>query len=790
MAMTERVARLRAETLDARPTISMERAELITAFYRTEVCEASSPAVQRARWLQYFVTRRTIHIGDDELIVGEKGPAPKATPTYPELCCHSLADLDILHSREKIPFAVSPAARETYADTVIPFWRGRSMRDRIFAEMTDDWRAAYDAGVFTEFMEQRAPGHTVLDGKIYGKGMREFQAEIDAQRAALDFLADPTAYARQEQLRAMRIAADALMTLAARHADRARALAVVEPHPGRRRELEQIADVCDRVPAQAPRDFREAIQYYWFVHLGVTTELNTWDAFSPGHLDQHLYPFYRQGLDDGSLTRERAEELLQCLWIKFNNQPAPPKVGVTAAESGTYTDFAQINLGGVAPDGSDAVNDVTYLLLDVVEEMRLLQPSASIQVSRQSPDRFVKRAGRIIRTGFGQPSVFNCDAIVQELVRQGKSVADARAGGSSGCVEVGAFGKEAYILTGYFNLPKVFELTLHDGVDPRTGTRLGPATGDPRTFATFDDLFTAFRRQLAHFVDVKIRGNNVIERLFAAYMPAPFLSLLIDDCIATGRDYHDGGARYNTSYIQGVGLGSITDAMTAIRHHVFGEGTLSWQELLDALEADFEGHERLRLLLWNRTPKYGNDDDAADGVMRAIFDAYHAAIDGRPNTRGGTYRVNLLPTTVHVYFGSVTGALSDGRRAGTPLSEGVSPVQGADRRGPTAVLRSVAKMDHLRTGGTLLNQKLAPRLMAGEAGLDTLLHLVRTYFRLDGHHVQFNVVDAETLRAAQAHPDEHRDLIVRVAGYSDYFCDLGRALQDEIIARTAHDAPD
>jgi len=322
--------------------------------------------------------------------------------------------------------------------------------------MTDDWRAAYDAGVFTEFMEQRAPGHTVLDGKIYGKGMREFQAEIDAQRAALDFLADPTAYARQEQLRAMRIAADALMTLAARHADRARALAVVEPHPGRRRELEQIADVCDRVPAQAPRDFREAIQYYWFVHLGVTTELNTWDAFSPGHLDQHLYPFYRQGLDDGSLTRERAEELLQCLWIKFNNQPAPPKVGVTAAESGTYTDFAQINLGGVAPDGSDAVNDVTYLLLDVVEEMRLLQPSASIQVSRQSPDRFVKRAGRIIRTGFGQPSVFNCDAIVQELVRQGKSVADARAGGSSGCVEVGAFGKEAYILTGYFNLPKVF----------------------------------------------------------------------------------------------------------------------------------------------------------------------------------------------------------------------------------------------------------------------------------------------------------------------------------------------
>jgi len=790
MPMTERVARLRAESLNARPAISTERAELITAFSRTDACRASSTPVQRAQWLQYLSERRVLYLGDGELIVGEKGPAPKATPTYPELCCHSLSDLDILHSREKIPFDVSPEARATYAEEIIPFWQGRSMRDRIFAEMTDAWRAAYDAGVFTEFMEQRAPGHTVLDGKIYGRGMRDFQAEIDARLAALDFLTDPGAYARQEQLRAMRLAADALITLAARYAERARTLAAADADPTRRRELERIAEVCARVPAQAPRDFHEAVQYYWFVHLGVTSELNTWDAFSPGHLDQHLLPFYRRGLDDGSLTRAQAEELLQCLWVKFNNQPAPPKVGVTAAESGTYTDFAQINLGGVFTDGSDAVNPVTDLLLDVVEEMRLLQPSASIQVSKKSPDRFVKRAGRIIRTGFGQPSVFNCDAIVQELVRQGKSVEDARAGGSSGCVEVGAFGKEAYILTGYFNLPKVLELTLHDGVDPRTGQRLGPATGKATAFATFDDVFTAFAAQLAHFVDVKIRGNNVIEQLFATHLPAPFLSLLTDDCIATGRDYHAGGARYNTSYIQGVGIGTVTDAMTAIRHHVFDRRTLTMRELLDALAADFEGHDRLWQQLWNRTPKYGNDDDGADAVMRRIFEAYHAAIDGRPNTRGGTHRVNLLPTTVHVYFGAVTGALPDGRRAGTPLSEGVSPVQGADRHGPTAVLRSVAKMDHLRTGGTLLNQKLSPRLMAGETGLDTLLHLIRTYFRLDGHHIQFNVVDAATLRDAQARPDRHRDLIVRVAGYSDYFCDLGRALQDEIIARTEHDALD
>jgi len=316
----------------------------------------------------------------------------------------------------------------------------------------------------------------------------------------------------------------------------------------------------------------------------------------------------------------------------------------SAAESSTYTDFAQINVGGLRTDGSDGVNEVSYLLLDVIEEMRLLQPSSSVQVSKKSPDRFLKRAARIIRTGFGQPSVFNSDLIVQELVRMGKAMADARDGGSSGCVEVGAFGKENYNLTGYFNLPKVLELTLHDGLDPRTGRRLGPETGDPASFESFDRLFDAFCRQLHHFVEVKVRGNNVVERLYAAHMPAPFLSLLIDDCITTGRDYHDGGARYNTTYIQGVGLGTMADALAALKYHVFDRDTLSLPALLAVLEADFEGHERTRQLLLNRTPRYGNDDDYADGVMRQVFEAYFQAVDGRPNTKGGHYHVTPRPT--------------------------------------------------------------------------------------------------------------------------------------------------
>jgi len=416
--------------------------------------------------------------------------------------------------------------------------------------------------------------------------------------------------------------------------------------------------------------------------------------------------------------------------------------------------------------------------------MRLLQPSSNIQLSRKSPDRFLRRALEIVRKGWGQPSIFNADMVVEELLRQGKSIEDARVGGTSGCVETGAFGNEAYILTGYFNLPKVLEIALNNGLDPRTGKRIGIETGDPAAFQSYDDVFQAFRRQLRHFVDIKIRGNNIIERLYAAYLPAPLLSLLVNDCIANGRDYNDGGPRYNSTYIMGVAPGTAADSLAAIKYHVFEHQDLSMAELLDALRADFQGHEKTRLLLWNKTPKYGNDDAYADGILAEVFDAFYDVINGRPNTKGGTYRVNYLSTTCHVYFGSVTGATPDGRKAWEPHSDGISPAQGADRFGPTAVIKSAARLDHARTGGTLLNQKFTPKVVEGEEGITNLLHLVRSYFKLDGHHIQFNVVTAGTLREAQAHPEQYRDLIVRVAGYSDYFCDLTAALQNEIIART------
>jgi pyruvate formate-lyase/glycerol dehydratase family glycyl radical enzyme len=784
--MNERIKKLREQSLRAKPSISPERARLITSFYKSDAARRVSPPIQRALAFKHLLERKALCINEGELIVGERGPAPKATPTYPEITAHSLKDLKILDTRKKTSFAVDTKTKELYRKEIIPFWRGKSIRDRIFKEMSQEWIDAYEAGIFTEFMEQRAPGHTVLGGKIYKKGFLDFKKDIKSSMDRLDFLNDPEAYRKREELRAMEICADALIHYARRHAEKARKLAQGEKDPKRKRELEKIAEVCTRVPAHAPRNFWEALQYYWFVHLGVIIEYNTWDSFNPGRLDQHLYPFYQKGLKSKSLSEKKARELLQAFWVKFNNQPAPPKVGVTAQESGTYTDFALINTGGVKPDGSDAVNELSYLILDVVEEMRILQPSSMVQISKKNPDRFLKRALKIVKTGFGQPSIFNTDAIVQELVRMGKSVEDARQGGASGCVETGAFGKENYNLTGYFNLTKVLEITLNDGLDPRTGKRIGLRTGNPEKFSTYEDLFEAFRKQLGHFIEIKVKGNNIIERLYAEYLPSPFLSILIDDCIERGKDYHDGGARYNTSYIQGVGLGTMTDTLTSIKYNVFDTKQVGMRQLLRALKNDFQGYEPLRQRFLNKTPRYGNDNDYADEVMKSIFEAYFESVDGRPNSKGGHYRINLLPTTVHIYFGDVVGATADGRKASEPLSEGVSPVQGADRHGPTAVIKSVAKMDHVRTGGTLLNQKFTPQLLSDQDGIDKLSRLVRSYFRMDGHHVQFNVVSADVLRDARKHPEKYRDLIVRVAGYSDYFVDLSAELQDEIIKRTEH----
>jgi pyruvate formate-lyase/glycerol dehydratase family glycyl radical enzyme len=767
------------------PTISSERALLITEFYKNGALLKYSPPIARAKALQYILEKKKIYIDENELIVGERGPQPKAAYTYPEVCCHTLDDLETLNSRKNISYSIIDQIKNDYKNIIIPYWQGITIRDKIFDQVDEDWVETYEAGIFTEFMEQRAPGHTVAGKNLWNMGFLDFKTMINKAIDNLDFYNDKDAFNKREQLKAMAIAADAIIAFAKRYAEEAKSLAQKETNFKRKRELDKISMVCSNVPANAPRTFWEALQHYWFVHLVVIIEYNTWDSFNPGRLDQHLYPFFKNDLLRGELSKEEAVELLQAFWIKFNNQPAPPKVGITAEESSTYADFCNINIGGLNQDGTDGVNELSYILLDVIEEMRLIQPSSNVQISKNTPNEFLKQAIMVIKAGFGQPSVFNTDAIISELINQGKTIIDARNGGASGCVEIGAFGKEAYILTGYFNLVKILEITLNRGIDPLTQKKIGVMTGNPLEFNSFSDLLNTFKIQVEHFVNIKIKGNQIIERIWAN-SPAPFLSIIIDDCICKGKDYNNGGAKYNTSYIQIVGMGSITDCLTSLKYNVFDNKNYQLDTVLKALKNDFEGYEELRNKFLYKTPKYGNDDDYADAIVKDIFNIVYSSIEGRPNTRGGVHHINLLPTTVHVYFGSITGATPDGRKAFTPLSEGISPVQGMDINGPTAVIKSAGKINHLCTGGTLLNQKFTPQFFSTQEGIDNLAHLIRVYFKMNGHHIQFNVVSKETLCNAQSHPEAYSNLIVRVAGYSDYFVNLGKSLQDEIIKRTEH----
>ncbi len=784
--MNARIRRLRQQSIDTPVTLSIERALIETEFYQNNYGTMPVAVLRASNFLE-LCRKKTIYIGPDELIVGERGPRPKAVPTFPELTCHSVDDLHTLDKRTLQPYHISQEDIDTYERVVIPYWKGKTQRERIFGHVSKEWEEAYHAGVFTEFMEQRAAGHTAMDGKMYRQGLLDVKERIRRRIEALDYINDPEATDKEQELRAMDISCDAAILFAERHALLAEQMAREEHDPQRKAELLKIADVCHHVPAHAPRDLWEAIQMYWFVHLGTVTELNGWDSMNPGHIDQHLMPFYQKGLDDGSLTPEKAKELLSCLWVKFNNQPAPPKVGVTALESGTYNDFTNINIGGVDREGNSAANPLSFMILEIQEELHQLQPGLSIHIAHDTPEDFLLEGIKVIRQGYGYPSLFNTDTYVQEMVRAGKAVEDAREGGCSGCIEVGAFGKEAYLLTGYLNTPKILEITLHDGMDPLTGKQLGLHTGDPRHFADYEQLYEAWRLQMEHFVNMKLAVNNYIERMFALYAPATFLSLFIDDCVEKGRDYYAGGARYNTTYIQCTGLGTITDSLSALKKHVFDDKRYTMDAMLHALDNDFEGEEKMRQYIIHHTPFFGNDDDRADDIARRVYDDLVNAIEGRPNTRGGRTHLNMLSTTCHNYFGQVCGATPNGRKAHFAISDGTSPAHGADTHGPTAVVKSLGKLDQTKSGGTLLNMRFTPALLQRERDQQKLASLIRSYFKMGGHHIQFNIIDTATLRDAQSHPDDYRDLLVRVAGYSDYFNDMTRQLQEEIIARTEND---
>ena len=781
---TKRIRHLRQiSEQQSTPSVSMERAVLLTEAYKKYEGK-HSPPVLRGLSFKHIMSKRSLYLERGALIVGEKGHKPWAAPTFPELCCHTLEDFQNMNDREKVFFKVSDEDMKIQEEVIIPYWKDRAMMTRMNALLPKEWHNLFQAGMFTEFLMQRGPGHTVADGKFYQKGYLDFIEDIDREISSLDFLKDPLALDKKEELKGMRLSCEAMILLGQRYAALARELAQEESDPIWKEELLELAQVCDVIPAHAPQTFRQALQMYWFTHIGVTIEMNNWDAYSPGKLDLHLESFYKQGLADRSLTKESAKELLENFWIQFNNQPAPPKVGVTLKESATYTDFCNINSGSLRPDGTCGVNEVSYLILEVMDEMKLLQPSSNVQISRKTPEHFLQEAVKISKKGWGQPAFYNTDAIIQELLNMGKSLDDARESGvASGCVETGTAGKEAYVLTGYLNIPKILELVLFQGYDHYTKKQIAPDLGDPKQFKSYQELYSNFYKLLSYVVEQKIAGNNLIERMYMNHMPVPLLSVITDDCIRQGKDYNAGGARYNTSYIQCVGISTVTDSLAAIKKLVFDTSSLSMEQIRSACHTNYQQNDNV-LKLVAEAPKYGNDDSYADNILKEVANSLQEVISGKSTPKGAKTIVEFLPTTSHVYFGQVMLASPNGRRAGIPLADGISPEKGADQNGPTAVLKSAAKLDQLKTGGALLNLKFHPSLVAGEAGTKNIAALIRSYFTMDGHHLQFNIVDQKILLDAQERPEEYKDLIVRVAGYSDYFGNLEKALQDEIIART------
>ncbi len=778
--MNKRIERLRNRSINSQPEIFAERAVLVTDSYQQT--ESLSPPMRRALALKNLLENITIVIDEDELIVGEKTIKYRGSPLYPEQYCMTIEELEAIIQRDHAPFKASPETKKVLSEKMIPYWKNKTMYDRIMSMMDEKWKKALENDVFTEYMISRAPGHVNLDEKVITKGLLRLRKDVADSLKDIRY-SSPECYRKTLELEAMKVVIDAALIFSKRHGLKALELAKKEKDAKRRIELEKIAEICSHVPAYPARNLHEALQAYWFVHLITLLEVNNW-AIGPGRFDLYMYPFYKRDIENQLITREEAKELLECLWIKFNNTVAPAKETKTASMSATYNDFALLNLGGLNEEGLDAVNELSYLLLDVIKEMKLTQPNSIVLISEKTQKEFVTRAMEVVKEGFGQPAIFNADLVIQELLSKGKTLIDARLGGPNGCVTVNACGKENMASSGYCNWVKVLEITLNNGTNPFTGVRVGLETGKACDFKTFDELIEAYRKQLEFFVDIKIDGNNLIDMIYAENMPVPFLSVLVDDCIKNGKDFHAGGARYNMSYIQGVGLGTLTDSLAAIKKVVFDDKRITLDDLMEAMRKNFKGHERLRQLLLNRVPKYGNNDDNADRIMKRVVDIYYETVNDRPSSRGGKYGINLLPTTVHVYFGSRSGATPDGRNAARPLSDGISPVQGSDREGPTSVIKSASKMDQGRFCGTLLNQKFSPQVLKNSEDLNKLSLLIKTYFKLNGHHIQFNVIDATTLKSAQAKPEDYRNLVVRVAGYSDYFVNLSKGLQNEIISRT------
>lgn len=779
---TPRVETIKERFIKITPEICVERAQLITQSYGGT--EDQPIHIRRARALEKILDGMTIFIQDDELIVGNQCTKPRSAPVYPEFSCKWLeAELDRLEKRTGDVFLISEEKKQILRE-IFPKWDGKTSNELATALMTNEAKDAQAAGVFTVGNYYfNGVGHISVDyAKVLAKGLNGIIAEAKAELARLD-ITNPAHLKKMHFLEAVIISNESVIRFAARFAGEAETLAKSEKNPQRKEELQEIARICRKVPGNPAESFQEAIQSFWFIQLVLQLESNG-HSISPMRFDQYMYPYLAM---DKSISTEKAQELLDLLYIKFSEINKVRDEGSTKAFGG-YPMFQNLIVGGVDREGEDATNELSYMCLQATANTGLYQPSISIRVHSDTPAQLYRKAAEVSRLGLGMPAYYNDRFIIPALLSRGLTREDARDYGIIGCVEPQVGGKtEGWHDAAFFNMAKVLELALNNGVDPLTGNQLGPKTGDLVSCKSYADVLAMYSKQMEYFVKLLVISDNAVDMAHAERAPLPFLSSMVDDCISRGKTLQEGGAHYNFTGPQGVGVGNVADSLTAIKKLVFDDQVVTLEALKKGLETDFAGveMENLRQRLVNRAPKYGNDDAYADQIAHEGALIYCREVEKYTNPRGGKFQPGLYPVSANVPLGTVVGATPDGRKAGMALADGVSPVSGMDHTGPTAAVKSVAQLDHvIASNGTLLNMKFHPSALKDDRGIQNLVGVTETFFNSGGTHIQYNVVSRDMLLDAQQHPDNYKGMVVRVAGYSAFFTSLDKAIQDDIISRT------